>query len=777
MDSPASPVSDPSPLANRERALGIMATVSVLALLYFARGVLVPITLAIILSLLIAPLVRLLRRLGLGQTLSVLAAVLVLALSFAAVAGVIGSQLIRMVQSLPRYERTIERKLKTLDDVTVGRFNALTGQAGRFLNPRTPEERPAALERSRSRQGAATAQEPHTSHKSGTLQGAGTSKASGTSRDSATSQEPGTSQASDTSQDSGTSPESGTPQASGTSQDSDTPQDSGSSRESDTTQASGTSQDSGSSQESATAQDSSTLQASAASQESEAEQHSGMVRQPTALRQPKILDQSRLLLLSESGANPIPVELHQPPLNPLQIIERILGSIWVPIETAGIVLVVLVFVLLEHEALRDRFIRIAGGADIRRTTLAINDAGQRLSRFFVSQFAVNVGLGLTIWVGLTVIGLPHPLLWAALAGVLRFVPYIGVWIAALCSVLLAAAVDPHWALALETLGLFVVVELIAGQLVEPQLYGHTTGLSPLSVVIAAIFWSWLWGPIGLIVSTPLTLCLLVAGRHIKALNMLDILLGDTQALTMPERLYQRALSADSAEIIASARVFLKQDSFANYCDLVLMPALHLARIDLAAGTISADQQAKVRNALVEVIAAIGGDSRKLPRRHLQSSVLASTNVGRQLRWQREQISGQWQGPLVVPAGSVVVCVGLGSMSDDFATELLVRILRDQKIDARHMSLEDLDTASPPGAAEAVSIVYVVSAFPSEERGRGEGAVEEMRRRFPHACVVAVLLPGMLLQPEAAVEDIRGVDKAASSLGHAVQICLDLHRAV
>jgi len=117
------------------------------------------------------------------------------------------------------------------------------------------------------------------------------------------------------------------------------------------------------------------------------------------------------------------------------------------------------------------------------------------------------------------------------------------------------------------------------------------------------------------------------------------------------------------------------------------------------------------------------------------------------------------------------------MADDFATELLVRILRDQKIDARHMSLEDLNTASPPGAAEAVSIVYVVSAFPSDERGRGEGTVEEMRRRFPHACVVAVLLPGMLLQPEAAVaDDIRGVDKAANSLGHAVQICLDLHRA-
>ena len=632
MEPPVS-APDPSPLVHRERALGIIATATLLALLYFARDVLVPITLAVILSLLMAPLVRVLRRIGLGQTLSVLAAVLVFAFSFAAVAGVMGSQVVHMAQSLPRYERTIERKLKTLNAVTVGRFNDLTKQAGRFTN------RPAA------------------------------------------SEQPGTAE-------------------------------------------------------------------------------------PT-----------RTLQQSDPAApsGPIPVELHQPPPNPLQVIERVLGSIWVPIETAGIVLVVLVFVLLEHEALRDRFIRIAGGADIRLTTLAINDAGERLSRFFVSQFAVNLGLGIMVWIGLSLIGLPHPLLWAALAAVLRFVPYVGVWIAALCATLLAAAVDPGWILALTTLGLFVIVELIAGQLVEPQLYGHTTGLSPLSVVVAAIFWSWLWGPIGLIVSTPLTLCLLVAGRHIKALSLLDVLLGDTQALTMPERFYQRALSADSAEIIASARVFLKRNTFADYCDLVLMPALHLARIDLLAGAINLDQQSKVREAMVAVIAAIGGESRRLRRRSRKSSVLDSSNVGLVLRRQREQVSGRWQGPLVVPAGSVMLCVGLGSMADDLATELLVRILREQKIDARHMSLEDMAAVPPPNAADAVAMVYVVSAFPSEERGRGEAAADELRRRFPHACIVAVFLPGMLLQPEPVMVSLRGADKAASSLGHAVQICLDLHR--
>jgi predicted PurR-regulated permease PerM len=625
MSSADAPVVPPIP-ALRDRALGIIATATLLAVLYFARDVLVPITLAFILSLLIAPLVRALRHIGLGQTVSVLAAVIVLALSFGAIGGVIGSQLVGMAGSLPQYERTLEVKLETLDRLTVRRVNAFTAQAGRVLNNRNPEP-----------------------------------------------------------------------------------------------------------------------------------------PQP-AMLQPDI-----------DRTTPIPVELHETPANSWQVLQRVLGSIWAPFEMAGIVLVVLVFVLLEREALRDRFIRIAGGTDIRLTTLVLNDAGERLSRFFVSQFAVNFSVGVLIWLGLSVIGLPHPMVWAASTTLLRFVPYIGIWIAALCSAVLAAAVDVGWSTAVATLGLFVLVELIASQLVEPQLYGHTTGLSPLSVVIAAIFWSWLWGPIGLIVSTPLTLCLLVAGRHIKALSVLDILLGDTQALTMPQSFYQRALSADADELIARAREFLKRDTFSNYCDLVLLPALHLARLDLESGTISKEQQMRVRGAMVAVIAAIGGDKRGLSRRRLRTSVLDKSTAGRLLRQQREQVSGRWQGPVAVPPGSVIVCVSLGSISDDLAAELLVRILREQKMDARHMSVEDLAAAPPPNAAEAVSIVYIVSAFPSEERNLGEATAQKLRQEFPNACIVAVFLPGMLLREDEVGEGatIPGSDKSAGSLGHAVQICLDM----
>jgi hypothetical protein len=253
-------------------------------------------------------------------------------------------------------------------------------------------------------------------------------------------------------------------------------------------------------------------------------------------------------------------------------------------------------------------------------------------------------------------------------------------------------------------------------------------------------------------------------------------LGDNQALTMPQRFYQRALSADSDEIIASARAFLKRNSFAAYCDMVLMPALYLAGLDLNTGAITEDQQKRVRGAMVAVIEAIGGEGRKFPWRRIRVSVLDHSSVGRELRRQREQLIGRWQGPLTVPPGSVMICVGLGSLADDLATELLVRILRDQKVDARHLSIEDVSEPPPPDAVPGgVSMVYLVSAFPSDERSQGESVADKVRRRFPTACLVTVFLPGMLLQPGSATDSIRSADKAATSFGHAVQICLSMQR--
>lgn len=611
----------------RDRALGVIAFATVLGLLYAGRDVLIPITVALMLSLLIAPLVRRLRRLGLSQTLAVLLAVLTLAVVLSAVAAVLGAQVLRIAGGLPQYERTIQQKLSYLDEITLGRVGALTSEASRLV-------------------------ESHASSGRSSAPGSSSGAASATSPDTA----------------------------------------------------------------------------------------------------------------------PIPVELHQPRSSPLQVIGRVLATIWQPIASTGIVLVVLVFVLLEHEALRDRFIRVVGGTNIRLTTAALNDAGERLSRFFVSQFVVNLGVGVTIGLGLALLGVPQAFLWGALATLLRFVPYIGVWLAALLATALAIVVVPGWSLAINTLVLFLVVEFIAGQVVEPNLYGHTTGLSPLSVVVAAIFWSAIWGPIGLVLSTPLTLCLLVIGRHIRVLNFLDLLLGETQALTLAQKFYQRALSGDADESLALARAFLKRNSFAAYCDLVLLPALHLASLDRENGTISQEQQAKMRDVLVAVVSNLGNEPRRLRRRHL--SLLDDQNPGLILRQHREQLLGQWQGPLVVPRGSILLCMGLGTRADTIAAELLVRALREQDLDARHVLVEDLSAGRrPPDANPAsVGVVYLVSAFPSTEREKSEDAINRIRQHFLDARVVPVLLPGILMATDLSLHTATA-ESAVSSFVAAVELCI------
>jgi predicted PurR-regulated permease PerM len=631
-DASVLPSNASTPQWLRDHGSHFVTTAIVLVLLYVGRDVLVPLALAIMLSFLVAPVVRALRRIGVGHISSVLMTVLALTVSCMTVAVMLGIQTLRLAESLPRYEATVQRKLKTLDEVTVGRFRLLTREASQLL-----ELHEAA--------------EPI----------------------------PGS---------------------------------------------------------------------------------TGDLERPVPTRPPSVV-----VLQSQEAAR-----------QPLQLVRKLLSSVWVPLQATGIVLLILIFVLLEHESLRDRFIRIAGASDIRSATLALNDAGERLSRYFVSQFAVNLVFAVAIGASLGILRVPQAALFGALAGVLRFVPYVGVGIAALFTTALAFAIDPGWSLAAGTLGVFILFDTIAGQLLEPHLYGHAAGLSPLAVVVGAIFWSWLWGPAGLILSTPLTVCLVVAGQHMKALGMLELLLSDAQALTLPQRFYQRALSGDPQEIIASAREFLRRDSLAAYCDRVLIPALHLARLDADMGRTSKDQHKKIHRVIVDVVAALSSQSLKLPRRPHRGSVLEDASAGRWLRQQREVLSGPWQGPLGVPPGSVVICIGLGSSADDLAAELLVRLLQIEKVDARHFSPADLDAGLPPGAGpEGISIVYLVSAFPGPERERAEAIGKQVREPCPRALVVKILCPGVTAPVERS-ESAGNADHVAGSLVQAIEICMSWQKA-
>ena len=227
---------------------------------------------------------------------------------------------------------------------------------------------------------------------------------------------------------------------------------------------------------------------------------------------------------------PIPVEVRQPDPGALQTLATLIAPLIHPLATTGIIIIFVVFILLQQQDLRNRLIRIAGSHDLQRTTLAMDDAGKRLSRLFLMQLALNAAFGLIIGIGLWAIGVPSAPLWGLLAMVLRFVPYIGAIVAAIFPLIVATAVDPGWSMMLMTAALFLVVEPLIGHVIEPMVYGHSSGLSPVAVVVSATFWTWLWGPIGLILATPLTMCLVVLGRHVERLKFLEVLLGDRPAL-------------------------------------------------------------------------------------------------------------------------------------------------------------------------------------------------------------------------------------------------------
>ena len=298
---------------------------------------------------------------------------------------------------------------------------------------------------------------------------------------------------------------------------------------------------------------------------------------------------------------PIPVEVHQPDPGALQTLATLISPLLHPLATTGIIVVFVVFILLQQQELRNRLIRIAGLHDLHRTTVAMDDAGRRLSRLFLMQLALNSVFGLIIGIGLWVIGVPSAPLWGILALVLRFVPYIGAIVAAILPLIVATAIEPGWSMTLMTAALFLVAEPLIGHVVEPMVYGHSSGLSPVAVVASATFWTWLWGPIGLILATPLTMCLVVLGRHVERLEFLEILLGNRPALTPSETLYQRMLAGDPIEAAEQAHVFLKEKRLIEYFDEILMAGLRLAWVDMQRGRLDQEQVQRIRDTVSELV--------------------------------------------------------------------------------------------------------------------------------------------------------------------------------
>lgn len=304
---------------------------------------------------------------------------------------------------------------------------------------------------------------------------------------------------------------------------------------------------------------------------------------------------------------PVHVVVEAPPPSALTVLRDVAGPVVGPAGTAGIVFVFVIFILLQREDMRDRLISLAGTRDLRRTTEALDEASQRVSRYLLSNLVVNLLYGVPVGLGLWAIGVPNPALWGLLATVLRFVPFLGPVIAASFPALLSVAVDPGWTLPLMTLGLFLCLELFSNNVMEPWIYGASTGLSSFAIIVAAIFWTALWGPVGLLLATPLTVCLVVLGKHVDQLRFLEVLLGSRPALPVPARIYQRLLARDAEEAAAiaeAAAVEQGRDGAWTY-DALLIPALLLAEQDRAAGRLGERAQADILRGVESLLDTLG----------------------------------------------------------------------------------------------------------------------------------------------------------------------------
>ena len=608
--------------------LSLAVFVVVVAALYFAREVLIPITLAILLSFVLAPIVGLLRRIRIPHVAAVLLAVLVGFGAILAIGGLIGVQIAGLATDVPTYAATIQKKITTIQGQTVGRLATLTSrldkQMGRATTPETASPAEADL-------GA----------------------------------------------------------------------------------------------------------------------------------------QAKAQL----------VQIQPPPTSALNLARTVLAPILDPLSTTLIIIIVAVFILMQQEDLRDRLIRLFGSQDLHRTTVALDDAGRRLGKYFLSQLAINATFGLIIGLGLYFIGVPSPALWGVLSALLRFVPYIGPVIAALLPTAVAAAVAPGWTLVLWTLGLYVVSESITGQVVEPLVYGHSTGLSPTAVVIAAIFWTWIWGPIGLVLSTPLTLCLVVLGRHVDRLEFLDVMLGDRPALTPVENFYQRMLADDPDEAEHQAEQMLKDRSLTAYYDEVALKGLQLAANDALRGVLNDDKVHLIRDNVMALINDLSTHEDKEPHPDEKADAEAASTLAERAvpkpaaptstAPEGDRLAEGWRG-----ATPVLCLAGRGPL-DEAAAAMLAQLLAKHGLAGRiaahtEVSRSNIASFDPTGIAMVCISYLEISGSPNHLHY----LMRRLRSRMPGVSILVGVWPAENSDvSDKRIRNVIGADHYTANLKDAVDTCV------
>ena len=439
---------------------------------------------------------------------------------------------------------------------------------------------------------------------------------------------------------------------------------------------------------------------------------------------------------------PLPVEVVTRQ-SPIDTLKNVIVALVSPFATAGLIVVVVIFMLLEREDLRDRFIRLVGHGDLHRTTAALEDAGKRVGSYLLMQLVVNIIYAIPITIGLWLLGIPNALLWGLLTLVLRFVPYIGPAIGMMLPLFLALAIAPGWSLVLWTAGLFLVMELISNNVLEPWLYGSRTGLSPLAIIVSAIFWTWLWGPLGLILSTPLTVCLVVLGKHVPQFEFLDVLLGNKPVLEPHARLYQRLLAGDPDVATDNAEDFLEDEYLVDYYEKVGIPALLLGEQDRQRGVMHEQQRVRFSASAQTLVANL-------------AEIAEEEENEEEDGQEKAEASGTGEATAELPSGEgrSLLCLGGRGEIDDAAATMLAQVLQVEGATAvawPHASTEGSGIRKVP--LEAVDTV-IVSFLNGNSKAHARHLVRRLKR-LKGDLRVGLYIPQAngTDSPEIAAEDV------------------------
>jgi len=415
---------------------------------------------------------------------------------------------------------------------------------------------------------------------------------------------------------------------------------------------------------------------------------------------------------SAGEVKPVPVEVKPSEPTPWEIASGIVKPILRPLGIAVIVIVFVVAMLFQREDLRDRFIRLVSAGQLNIATQAVDDAASRVSRYLGMQLIVNSLYGFPIGIGLYYIGIPNALLWGLLATLLRFIPFVGTWIAALFPVALSLAIDPGWHMFGYTIAVFVVMELISVYIIEVLLYGASTGISNLALLVAAVFWTWLWGPAGLVLSTPLTVCALVLGNYVPGMSVVSMLLGSDPVLDTPAQLYQRMLSMESEDMVDLATKYIGEHSLEAFYDDVFVPALLMAEQDRHSATLPEPRQAFIFQASRELIDELERQDEIGRLQNLGTDVGASTE------------------PATMPVLPVVLGIPARDEADEVVAQVLAHLLRRRGITSAVSPLTaTLHKASEDADRSKVELAFV-SALPPSAVGAARHACYLLKQYSP-----------------------------------------------